>query len=115
MESKNIQQSKLKIRKGDMVKVISGDSKGQQGKVLDVIPDENRALVEKVNMVSKHSRPNAKNTQGGIVKKEAPVHLSNLMLVDPKGGKPTRVGRKVVDGKLVRYAKKSGEVIRSSK
>ncbi len=113
MESKKIQQPKLKIRKGDMVKVISGDSKGQQGKVLDVIPTENRAFVEKVNMVSKHSRPNAKNTQGGIVKKEAPIHLSNLMLVDPKGGKPTRVGRKVVDGKLVRYAKKSGEVIKS--
>ncbi len=113
MESKNIQQPKLKIRKGDMVKVISGDSKGQQGKVLEVMPIANRALVEKVNIVAKHSRPNAKNTQGGIVKKEAPIHLSNLMLVDPKGGKPTRVGRKVVDGKLVRYAKKSGEVIKS--
>ena len=96
-----------------MVKVISGDSKGQQGKVLDVIPADNRAFVEKVNMVSKHSRPNAQNTQGGIVKKEAPIHLSNLMLIDPKGGKPTRVGRKLIDGKLVRYAKKSGEVIKS--
>ena len=113
MESKNTKHTKLKIRKGDMVKVISGDSKGQQGKVLDVIPADNRAFVEKVNMVSKHSRPNAQNTQGGIVKKEAPIHLSNLMLIDPKGGKPTRVGRKLIDGKLVRYAKKSGEVIKS--
>lgn len=113
MESKNIKRTKLKIRKGDQVKVISGDSKGQQGKVLEVIPVDNRAIVEKVNMVSKHSRPNAQNTQGGIVKKEAPIHLSNLMLIDPKGGKPTRVGRKVVDGKIVRYAKKSGEVIKS--
>jgi large subunit ribosomal protein L24 len=113
MESKNIKRTKLKIRKGDQVKVISGDSKGQQGKVLEVIPADNRAIVEKVNMVSKHSRPNAQNTQGGIVKKEAPIHLSNLMLIDPKGGKPTRVGRKVVDGKIVRYAKKSGEVIKS--
>ena len=113
MESKNIKRTKLKIRKGDQVKVLSGDSKGQQGKVLEVIPADNRAIVEKVNMVSKHSRPNAQNTQGGIVKKEAPIHLSNLMLIDPKGGKPTRVGRKVVDGKIVRYAKKSGEVIKS--
>ncbi len=113
METKNKKHTKLKIRKGDLVKVISGDSKGQQGKVLEVIPVDNRAIVEKVNMVSKHSRPNAQNTQGGIVKKEAPIHLSNLMLIDPKGGKPTRVGRKLVDNKLVRYAKKSGEVIKS--
>ena len=112
MESKKIQQPKLKIRKGDMVKVISGDSKGQQGKVLDVNPVENRAVVEKVNMISKHSRPNAQNTQGGIVKKEAPIHISNLMLIDPKGGKATRIGRKEVDGKLVRISKKSGEVIK---
>jgi large subunit ribosomal protein L24 len=112
MERRYNKQPKLNIRKGDIVKVISGDSKGQQGKVLEVIPSERKVLVEKVNMVSKSTRPNAQNTQGGIVRKEAPVYLSKVMLVDPKGGKPTRVGRKVVDGKLVRYAKKSGEVIK---
>jgi large subunit ribosomal protein L24 len=103
---------KLKIKKGDIVKVIAGEAKGKQGRVLEVFPESNRASVENVNIVSKHTRPNAKNTQGGIVKKEAPVNLSNLMLIDPKSGKPTRVGRKEVDGKLVRYAKKSGEVIK---
>lgn len=113
MERKNNKQPKLNIRKGDIVKVISGDSKGQQGKVLEVIPADKKVLVEKVNMVSKATRPNAQNTQGGIVRKEAPINISKVMLVDPKGGKPTRVGRKVVDGKLVRYAKKSGEVIKS--
>lgn len=112
MERKYNKQPKLNIRKGDVVKVISGDSRGQQGKVLNVMPAERRVLVEKVNMVSKASRPNAQNTQGGITRKEAPIHLSKVMLVDPKGGKATRVGRKVVDGKLVRYAKKSGEVIK---
>lgn len=112
MERKKNKQPKLNIRKGDIVKVISGDSKGQQGKVLEVIPADRRVLVEKVNLVSKASRPTAENTQGGIIKKEAPIHISKVMLVDPKGGKPTRVGRKEVDGKLVRYAKKSGEVIK---
>ncbi len=113
MERKKNKQPKLNIRKGDLVKVITGDSKGQQGKVLEVLPAERKAIVEKVNMVSKHTKPNAKNTQGGIVKQEAPINLSNLMLVDPKSGKPTRVGRKMEDGKLVRYSKKSGEVIKS--
>ncbi|MBL7927913.1 MAG: 50S ribosomal protein L24 [Bacteroidia bacterium] len=104
----------MKIRKGDMVMVIAGDSKGSKGKVLEVLVKENRAIVEQVNIVSKHTRPNAKNTQGGIVKQEAPVHISNLMVIDPKEGKPTRVGRKKnEDGKLVRYAKKSGEVIKN--
>ncbi|HNR19796.1 MAG TPA: 50S ribosomal protein L24 [Bacteroidia bacterium] len=103
---------KLKIKKGDMVQVMSGESKGKQGRVLEVILEKSRVLVEGVNVVSKHSKPNAKNTQGGIVKKEAPVHISNLMLIDPKNGKPTRVGRKIEDGKIVRYAKKSGEVIK---
>ena len=112
MERKFNKQPKLNIRKGDIVKVISGDSKGQQGKVLEVIPSQRRVLVEKVNLVSKSSRPTAENTKGGIIKKEAPVHISKVMLVDPKGGKPTRVGRKEVDGKLVRYSKKSGEVIK---
>ena len=104
--------SKLKIKKGDIVKVIAGESKGKQGRVLEVFPETNRASVENVNIVSKHTRPNAQNTQGGIVKKEAPVNVSNLMLIDPKSGKPTRVGRKTDEGRLVRYAKKSEEVIK---
>jgi len=104
---------KLKIKKGDTVVVLSGDAKGQQGKVLSVDKEKMTAVVEGVNMVSKHARPNAKNPQGGIVKKEAAVHVSNLAFVDASG-KPTRVGRKLDEksGKLVRYAKKSGEVIK---
>jgi large subunit ribosomal protein L24 len=104
---------KLHIKKGDTVKVIAGDDKGRTGKVLSVQVDKNRAVVEGVNMVSKATKPNAQNTQGGIVKQEAPIHISNLQLIDPKSGNPTRVGRKVgADGKLVRYAKKSGEEIK---
>lgn len=103
---------KLKIKKGDIVKVVAGESKGKQGRVLEVFPEKNRASVEGVHVVSKHAKPNAKNTKGGIEKKEAPVHISNLMLIDPKSKKPTRVGRKEVDGKLQRYAKISGEVIK---
>lgn len=113
MERKSNLIPKLNIRKGDIVKVLSGESKGQQGKVLEVIVKDKRAIVERVNMISKHTKPNAKNTQGGIEKKEAAIHISNLMLIDPKSGKPTRVGRKKDDsGKLVRYAKKSGEIIK---
>ena len=105
--------SKLHIKKGDMVTVIAGESKGQSGKVLQVLVSENRAIVEGLNMVSKATKPNAKNTQGGIVKQEAPIHISNLQLVDPKTGKGTKVGRKVTDeGKIFRYAKKSGEEIK---
>jgi large subunit ribosomal protein L24 len=111
MERKFNKQPKLKLRKGDIVKVIAGDSKGQQGRVLERIVEKRMALVEGVNLVSKHSRPTAKNTQGGIVKKEAPIHISNLMLVDGKGN-TTRVGRKMEDNKIVRYSKKSGEVIK---
>lgn len=103
---------KLKIKKGDIVKMITGDDKGKQGRVLSVIVSENRAIVEGINIVKKHTKPNAKDTKGGIIKKEAPVRISNMMLVDPKSGKLTRVGRKVVDGKIVRYAKNSGEVIK---
>jgi large subunit ribosomal protein L24 len=103
---------KLHIKKGDTVMVIAGESKGYQGKVLEVIPKQNKAIVEGANVVSKHTKPNANNTEGGILKQEAPIHLSNLMVIDPKEGKPTRVGRKVVDNKLVRYAKKSGEEIK---
>ena len=104
---------KLHIKKGDMVTVIAGESKGQSGKVLQVLVSENRAIVEGLNMVSKATKPNAQNTQGGIVKQEAPIHISNLQLVDPKTGKGTKVGRKVnAEGKIVRYAKKSGEEIK---
>jgi large subunit ribosomal protein L24 len=104
---------KLHIKKGDMVTVLAGESKGQSGKVLSVLVSENRAIVEGLNMVSKATKPNAKNTQGGIVKQEAPIHISNLQLVDPKTGKGTKVGRKVTaEGKIVRYAKKSGEEIK---
>ena len=93
--------------------VITGESKGQKGRVLEVDRDKNRVLVESVNMVSKHTKPNTKAPQGGIIKKEAPVHISNLMLIDPTTGKPTRVGRKLNDkDKLVRYSKKSGEEIK---
>lgn len=111
MERSKNKQVKLKIRKGDIVKVMAGDSKGQQGRVLEVILDKRRVLVEGANMVSKSTKPNAKNTQGGIVKKEMPIHVSNVMLIDGKGN-TTRVGRRVEDGKLVRYSKKSQEVIK---
>lgn len=106
-------QKKLNIRKGDTVMVIAGDSRGQQGKVLRVDADEYKAIVEGVNLVSKHTKPNAKSPQGGIVKKEAPVHMSNLKLID-SSGKPSRIGRKVdpKTNKLVRFSKKSGEVIK---
>lgn len=105
--------SKLHIKKGDMVYVNSGEDKGKTGKVLEVLVSKNRAIVEGVNMVSKSTKPNAKNPQGGIVKKEASLHISNLNVLDPKTGKPTRIGRKLnTDGKLVRYAKKSGEEIK---
>jgi len=105
--------SKLHIKKGDTVYVNTGESRGQTGKVLKVFVKEERAIVEGVNMVSKSQKPNAKNPQGGILKQEAPIHISNLNVVDPKTGKPTRIGRKLnADGKLVRYAKKTGEEIK---
>lgn len=104
---------KLKIKKGDKVLVAAGDDKGKQGKVLEVLVAENRAIVEGANMVSKHTKPNAKSPQGGILKQEAPINISNLELIDPASGKPTRVGRKLNEqGKLVRFAKKSGEEIK---
>ena len=106
--------SKLHIKKNDTVVVLAGEDKGKTGKVLKVLVEKNRALVEGVNMVSKSTKPSAKNPQGGIVKQEAPIHISNLSLVDPKSGKATRVGIKVTeDGKKVRIAKKSGEEIKS--
>ncbi|NMC99358.1 MAG: 50S ribosomal protein L24 [Bacteroidales bacterium] len=103
----------MHIKKGDTVIVIAGDSKGQEGRVLSVNYEKNTAIVEGVNLVSKHTKPNAKSPQGGILKKEAPIHVSNLMLKDPSTGKPTRIGRRLNnDNKLVRIAKKSGEEIK---
>ncbi|MFN3530806.1 MAG: 50S ribosomal protein L24 [Bacteroidia bacterium] len=102
---------KLKIKKGDVVRVISGDDKGKEGRVLEVKRAEMRAIVEGINMITKHSKPSAASPNGGIVKKEASIHVSNLMLV--AGGTPTRVGRKADEnGKLVRFAKKTGETIK---
>ena len=114
MEKKtHTQPAKLKIKKGDLVKVIAGDSKGSEGKILEVILEKGRAIVEGANMVSKHTKPNAAKPNGGIVKQEAAIAISNLMLIDPKSGKPTRVGRKRNEaGKLVRIAKISGEEIK---
>lgn len=107
---------KVKIRKGDLVKVIAGNSKGTEGKVLQVLIEKNRAIVEGANIIKKHTKPSAANPNGGIIEKEAAIHISNLSMIDPKTGKPTRVGRKVVevDGKkqIIRIAKKSGEEIK---
>ena len=103
---------KLHIKKGDTVYVNSGEDKGKTGKVLKVLVEKDRAIVEGVNMVSKSTKPSAKNPHGGIVKQEASIHVSNLSLIDPKSGKPTRIGRKINEnGAKVRYAKKSGEEI----
>ena len=106
-------QPKLKVRKGDLIQVIAGDSKGKQGHILEIVLKDNRAIVEGANMVSKHTKPNAANPNGGIVKKEATIHVSNLMLVDAKTNKVTRVGKKInADGKSVRIDKISGEEIK---
>lgn len=102
---------KLKIKSGDTVRVITGEYKGTEGKVITVYPNKNKALVEGVNMVSKHEKPSAKNPQGGIIKKEMPVHISNLSLIDPKSRETTRVGYEIREGKKVRISKKSNEVI----
>jgi large subunit ribosomal protein L24 len=102
---------KLKIKSGDTVKVIAGDHKGSEGKVLRVDREKNKAIVEGVNMVSKHTKPSAKNPQGGIVKKEAPMHISNLSLIDPKSKEATKVGIKVEGDKKVRFSKKSNQVL----
>ena len=105
--------SKLHIKKGDNVYVNTGEDRGKEGRVLKVLVDKQRAIVEGVNIVTKATKPNAKHPQGGLVKQEAPVHISNLNLIDPKTGKPTRIGRRKNDkGQNVRYAKKSGEEIK---
>ncbi|MFC5625970.1 50S ribosomal protein L24 [Algoriphagus winogradskyi] len=112
MERKMNKQTKLHIKTGDTVKVIAGDDNGKTGKVLSVDKQKNRAIVEGLNMITKHVKPTAAKPQGGIDKKEASIHISNLKLVDPKTGEATRTGRKEGEnGKLVRYSKKTGEVI----
>ncbi len=106
-------QKKLHIKKGDTVFVNSGEYKGQKGRVLEVSRKTERAIVEGINLIKKHTKPNAKSPNGGIIEKEAPIHISNLMLLDPSSGTPTRIGRKAGEkGKLVRYSKKSGEEIK---
>ena len=118
MERKSNKQPKLNIRKGDTVQVIAGNDKStpnniKRGKVLEVYPDTNKVLVEGINVRTKHQKPSAGKPEGGIKKVEAPVHISNVMLVDPASGKPTRVGRKADDkGKLQRFSKKTGEFIK---
>ena len=102
---------KLKIKAGDSVVVIAGEHKGQKGKILNVDREKNRAIVEGINLISKHTKPSAQNPQGGIIKKEAPIHISNLSLLDPKTGEPTKVGYEVRDGKKVRVSKKSKQVL----
>ena len=105
--------TKLHIKKGDTVIVNAGDDRGQKGRVLSVLRSKNRAIVEGLNMVSKSTKPNAKHPQGGIIKMEAPIHISNLSLIDPASGKATRIGRRKNDaGVTVRYSKKSGEQIK---
>ena len=104
-------KSKPYVRKGDLVMVMAGADKGKQGNVMEVFHDKNRVIVEDVNIVKKHRKP-TQSTPGGIVEIPAPIHVSNVMLIDPKSGEPTRVGRKIVDGKSVRYSKKSGEIIK---
>ncbi|ENQ3080709.1 50S ribosomal protein L24 [Bacillus sp. JJ864] len=101
----------MHVKKGDKVQVISGKDKGKQGVILAAFPKENRVIVEGVNIVKKHSKPSQLNPQGGIITKEAAIHVSNVMPLDPKTGVPTRVGYKVEDGKKIRVAKKSGELL----
>lgn len=103
---------KPRIKKGDTVQVIAGEDRGKTGRVLSVDADKNRAIVEGVNIITKHTKPTAKYPQGGRITKEAPINLSNVALLDPKSGKPTRVGVQIVDGKKVRIAKKSGQEIK---
>lgn len=102
---------KLHVKKGDKVIILSGADKGKTGNILEIFPDKNRAVVEGANIVKKHTKPTQDNP-GGINEIPAPLHISNLALVDPKTGEATRIGRKEVDGKLVRYSKKSGEIIK---
>lgn len=108
LESHN---NKLHVKKDDKVMVITGKDKGKTGRVIVAYPRENRVLVEGINMVKRHTKPSPQNQQGGIIEKEAPIHASNVMLIDPKSGKPTRIGYTMENGKKVRVAKRSGEII----
>ena len=103
--------TKLKIKSGDVVRVIAGDHKGSEGKITKVLRDKNKAVVEGVNMVSKHTKPSAKSPQGGIVKKEAPIQISNLSLIDPKSKETTKTGVRIEGDKKVRFSKKSNQVV----
>jgi large subunit ribosomal protein L24 len=108
-------QKKLHVKKGDEVKVISGNEKGKEGRVLAVFPGKERVLVEGINMRTHHDKPTQENPQGGRIKREASIHISNVMVIDPSTGEPSRIGRKRIEdesgGRWVRYAKKSGEII----
>ena len=110
-KTKTAPSGKPFVRKGDLVMVVAGADKGKQGNVVEVFHDKNRVIVEDVNIVKKHRKP-TQSTPGGIVEIPAPIHVSNVMLIDPKSGEPTRVGRRIEDGKSVRYSKKSGEIIK---
>lgn len=110
--SKNRFEPKFNIKKGDTVIVLTGNDKGKTGKVLSVLPKVSKAIVEQVNMVKKHTKPDAKNPEGGIIPKEAPIQISNISLIDPKSGKATRVGREKTENGWVRVSKKSGEIIK---
>jgi len=101
----------MNVKKGDKVMVITGKDKGKTGVILVAFPKKDRVLVEGVNIVKKHTKPNQENPQGGIISQEAAIHVSNVMLIDPKTGEPTRVGYKIENGKKVRVAKKSGELL----
>ncbi|RLL40743.1 50S ribosomal protein L24 [Oceanobacillus piezotolerans] len=101
----------MHVKKGDKVKVLSGKDRGKEGVILEAYPKKDRVLVEGVNMIKKHAKPSQENPQGGILNIEAPIHVSNVMPIDPKSGEPTRVGYEVRDGKKVRIAKKSGELL----
>lgn len=103
--------TKIFLRKGDQVQVISGANKGHKGEVLKVLREKNRVIIEGAGMIKKHTKPSAQNPQGGITETEAPIHISNVALVDPKTGNPTRIGYEIKDGKKVRIAKKSGQEI----
>ena len=113
MERRFNKQPKLHVRKGDTVKVLSGDDKGKQGEILEILPDQRRAVVKGINIITKHQKPSAGKPEGGIKKTEGTIHISNLMLIEPSTGKAVRTGRKLdAKGKLQRFSKKTGEFIK---